>query len=123
MSLLALSTLTANVVLAAQGGEPIARSPEYWFAYASKLPIGSTVRVRTTDGQRETAILTVVDRDSITLDRTRNSAAPVRIVYAQLEQLELQKQGSGVGKAIAIGAAVGAATFFGIMLFFATAMD
>ena len=122
--LVILTGLSTNVVFASQGMEPVVRSPEYWFAYASKLPIGSPVRIRTTDGHRETAVLAVVDREGITLERTtRNREAPVRIAYANLLQLEPHQHGSGVGKAIAIGAAVGAATFFGILLFFSTAMD
>ena len=57
--LVGLTTLSTNVAFASQGTEPVVRSPEYWFAYASKLQIGSPVRVRTTDGQRETAVLAV----------------------------------------------------------------
>jgi hypothetical protein len=122
--LVVLTGLSTNVAFASQGTEPVMRSPEYWFAYASKLPIGSPVRVQTTDGHRETAVLAVVDREGITLERTtRNPEPPVRIAYANLLQLEPQQHGSGVGKAIAIGAAVGAATFFGILLFFTTAMN
>jgi len=122
--LVVLTNLSTSAAFASQGTEPVVRSPEYWFAYASKLPIGSRVRVRTTDGHRETLVLAVVDDEGITLERTtRTLEAPVRIAYANLSQLEPQKDGSGVGKAIAIGAAVGAATFFGILLFFSTAMN
>jgi hypothetical protein len=39
------------------------------------------------------------------------------------EQLEQQKQSSGVRKAIVIGAAVGAAVFVGFLVFVATAMN
>jgi hypothetical protein len=33
--------------------QAVDRSPEYWYAYAGKLPIGSTVEVRTADGKRQ----------------------------------------------------------------------
>ena len=122
--LVVFTGLSPNVAFASQGGQPIFRSQEYWYAYASKLPIGSTVRVRMAGGHRETAVLAIVDRDGITLERrTRNPEAPLRVAYADLQQLEPQKHGPGVGKAIAIGAAVGAAAFFGIWLFAATAMN
>ena len=92
-------------------------SPDYWFAFASRLPIGATVTVRTSDGKRQTAVLARVDQDSITLQpRTRIPEPPRRIPFDQLEQLELKQNGSSVAKAVAIGVATGAGTFFGIMM-------
>ena len=117
------TNLSTGAVVASQGSEPILRSPEYWYAYASKLPSGSTVRVRTVDVHRETAVLAGVDRDGIMLERAGEAASPLRIEYANLTHLELQKQGSGVGKTIAIGAAIGAAAFVGFLVFIATAMN
>ena len=109
--------LLSNVALSAQQRDPVLRSRRYWFAYAGKLPIGSTVRVRTSDGRRLTAVLAVVDQDSLTLEsKTRIPEPPRRIAFDQLEQLELKQNGSSVGKSIAIGAAVGAGTFFGVLL-------
>jgi hypothetical protein len=91
--------------------------PEYWFAYASKLPIGATVVVRTTDGKRQSGVLAVVDQDGITVQRrSRVPEPPHRIPFSELTQLELKDSGSSVGKAIAVGIAAGAATFFGIFL-------
>lgn len=119
---LTMSMLAPSAQLAAQGAL-VERSPEYWFAYAEKLPIGSTVRVRTTDGKRQTAVLAVVDRDGITLEpKTRVPERPRRVTFDQIEQLELKQNGSSLAKAVAIGSAVGAGTFFGIlMLVFAAA--
>ncbi len=120
-----VTILASHVALSAQQPDVAPRSREYWFAYASKLPIGSTVRVRTSDGKRQTAVLAVVDADGITLEpNTRVPEPPRRVPFDQLQQLELKQNGSSVGKAIAIGAAVGAGTFFGIVLLvFATAWD
>jgi len=120
-----VAIFVSHVVLSAQPGDTVQRSPEYWFTYASKLPIGSTVRVRTPDGKRQTAVLAVVDEDGITLEpKTRVPEPPRRVPFDQLQQLELKQNGSSLGKAIAIGAAVGAGTFFGIVLLvFATAWD
>lgn len=120
-----MTLLISNVALTAQQRDAVPRSREYWFAYAGKLPIGSTVRVRTSDGQRLTAVLAVVDEESITLEpKARIPEAPRRIPFDQLAQLELKQNGSSVGKSVAIGAAVGAGTFFGVLLLLmATAWD
>ena len=90
---------------------------EYWFAFASRLPIGSTVSVRTADGKRQTAVLALVEPDGITLQpKTRIPEPPRKVSFDQLAQLEPKHNGSNVGKGIAIGVAAGAGTFFGIMM-------
>lgn len=102
----------------------VQRTDDYWYAYASKLPIGATVRVRTASGQRHTGVLTLVNRDGITVEpRTRVPEPPLHVPFAQMEQLQLKENGSSVAKAIGIGIAVGAGTFFGIALLLAAAMD
>jgi hypothetical protein len=109
--------LMSNVGLLGQQPDVVPRSHEYWFSYAGKLPIGSTVRVRTSDGRRVTAVLAIVDEESITLEsRTRIPELPRRIPFDQLSQLELKQNGSSVAKSVAVGAAVGAGTFFGVLL-------
>jgi hypothetical protein len=108
----------------AQEVERVQRTDEYWYAYASELPIGATVRARTADGQRYTGALTHVDREGITIERrTRVPEAPLRIRFRQMDQLQLKENGSSVAKAIGIGIAVGAGTFFGIAMLFAAVMD
>ena len=116
--------LTANAAFAAGQGDIVQRTGEYWYAYASKLPIGATVQVRTADGKRETGVLTLVDQESITIEpRTRVPEPARRIRFAQLDQLQLKTKGSGIGKAVAVGAAVGAGTFFGILMVLAASFD
>jgi hypothetical protein len=122
-TLLMLTLCASNVAVYGQqaNGEP--RSREYWFAYAGKLPIGSTVRVRTTDGMRHTAVLAMVDQDGITLEpRTRVPEPPRRIPFDHLVQLELKQNGSSVWKAVAIGAGVGAGAFLGILMILAASL-
>ncbi len=105
-------------------GTPIDRSPGYWYAYASKLPIGATVRVRTTDGRRQTAVLALVDQEGIALEaKTRIPEPARRIPYDQLTQLELKQNGSNIAKAVAIGASVGAGVFVLILAAFAASWD
>src|SRR4029079_17263353 len=92
-----------------------AQTRDYWKRYAERLPIGSNVQVRTTAGERITAVLTIVDDNGITLlPKTRIPEPPRQVPYDGLQQLELkQNGGSSVGKAIGIGVGVGVATFFG----------
>ena len=107
---------------AQQQAGTVERSPDYWFAYAEKLAIGSTVRVRTSGGDRYTAVLAIVDREGITLEmKTRIPEPPRRVPYSRLEQLELKQNGTSAAKAAIIGVATGAATFFGILLILAAA--
>jgi hypothetical protein len=123
-AIIVMTLLAPNVALTARQRDTLQRTQEYWFTYAEKLPIGSTVRVRTSDGKRHVAVLAVVDREGITLEpKTRIPEPPVRVSFDRLEQLELKQNGSSVAKAVAIGAAVGAGTFLGIVALLAASWD
>ena len=118
VSLFVIATLLISGVAGAQTpADGLERSHDYWMKYTERLPIGSTVRVRTTDGRHVTAVLAIVDDTGITLEpKTRIPEPPRHIPFDQLQQLELKQNGSSVAKAVAIGVGVGASTFFGIML-------
>ena len=122
----AVALVSSAATASAQSpGPATVRSSDYWSKYAEKLPIGSTIRVRTSDGKRTTAVLAIVDESGITIEpKTRRPESPRHIPFDQLQQLELKQNGMGPGKAVAIGVATGAATFFGILLLvFATVGD
>jgi len=95
----------------------VADPPELWRAYAAKLPIGSIVRIRTSDGDHFAASLLVVDATGITVKpRTRMSEAARHLAFDRLEQLEIEPLNGGPGAragAIAVGIATGVGTFFG----------
>jgi hypothetical protein len=116
--------LAPGASLAGQG-IVVDRSPEYWYSYAEKLPIGATVRVRTIDGKRHTAVLAVVDRDGITVERKSRVPEPARrFPYDQIQQLELKTNGgASMAKAAAVGAAIGAGTFVGLLALLAASWD
>lgn len=124
MSILVMIGLVApNLALAGQG-VIVERTPGYWFSYAEKLPIGSTVRVRTTNGKRQTAVLALVDRDGITIElRSRIPEPARRIRYDEIQQLELKTNGPSMVKAAAIGAAIGAGAFVGLLALLAANWD
>jgi hypothetical protein len=117
------SLLTPGAAFADQG-TIVERTPAYWFSYAEKLPIGATVRVRTTDGTRRTAVLALVERDAITVEIKSRIPEPARrISYDQIQQLELKTNGTNIAKAAAIGSAIGAGTFLGLLALFAASWD
>ena len=124
VSCIVIVTLMAVVANAQSIGTRADRSSSYWLKYTEKLPIGSTIRVRTTDGKRTTAVLAIVDESGITIEpKTRVPESPRHISFDQLEQVELKEPRESAGKAAAIGVATGAATFFGILLILAAAWD
>ena len=102
-----------------------AQTTDYWLRYPEQLQIGSTIRVRTTDGKRTTAVLAIVDDTGITIEpKTRRPEPPRHIPFDQLAQIELKEHGGmGGGKAAAIGVATGAGTFFGILLILLASWD
>jgi hypothetical protein len=119
--LLVAATLTLMSVSA--GAQEIGTN-DYWMKYASRLPIGSTVKVRTTDGKRMTAVLAVVDDTGVTLQpKTRIPEPPRHVPFAQLAQIELREHGSGAGKAAAIGVSVGVGAFLGMLAILAASWD
>src|SRR5262249_55901086 len=56
---------------------------------ARQIPIGATVKLRTTDGQRFKAVLFGVDGEGITVKpATRIPVASLRIAYGRLDSVE-----------------------------------
>ena len=122
-SMLVLCLLAPGVALAGQG-IVVERSPAYWYSYAEKLPIGATVRIRTLDGKRHTAVLSLVDRDGITVEmRSRVPEPARRFPYDQIQQLELKGNGASIAKAAAVGAGIGAGTFMVLLAMLASSWD
>src|SRR3989337_1311651 len=105
MSSIVMMCLVAPGVALAGQGIVVERTPGDWYSYAERLPIGATVRVRTTDGKRHTAVLALVDRDGITVEMKSRIPEPARrFPYDQIQQLELKTNGSSMAKAAAVGA-------------------
>lgn len=124
ISFLIITCMLAPAIAFAEQGIVVDRSPAYWYAYAGKLPIGATVRVRTTDGKRHTAVLSLVDRDGITVEmKTRVPEPARRFPYDQIQQLELKGNGASMAKAAAVGAAIGAGTFITLLALLAASWD
>jgi hypothetical protein len=126
LSLIVIAALmgSATGVSAQSVGTSIPRSADYWLRYTEKLQVGSTIRVRTSDGKRMTAVLAFVDETGITVEpKTRVPESPRHISFDQLQQVELNQNGRSVGKSVAIGVATGVGTFLGILLILAASWD
>ena len=102
--------------------------PDLWHRYAAELPIGSVVRVGTTNGEHFSASLLIVDDTGITVKPATRVSEPIRhITFDSLEQLELQSGDGPASRAaqVGVGVATGAGVFFGglLLIFLATYRD
>ena|SRR2546426_12595878 len=95
-----------------------AASADIWRAFAEKLHVGSTVKVRLKDGTRVKATLLQVSPESMTIQpKTRIPVEPQAVPFSTIESLDVDRSnGIGVGKAVAIGVASAAGAFVGLML-------
>jgi hypothetical protein len=85
-------------------------------ASAERIPIGSTVTIRTNAGTRIIAVLYVVDDTGLTFKPKTRVAAPVqRLTYDQIAEVAAREDRVNIFKYFAIGAAVGGAFFVGLL--------
>jgi hypothetical protein len=96
----------------------IAPSPDLWRSFAEKIEPGKTVKVRLMTGQRFKATLLQVSTDGMIVQpKTRAPVPPQVVPFDQVASLEIDtSKGASLAKAIGVGAAVAAGTFFGLML-------
>src|SRR2546426_7365552 len=94
----------------ALAAQRVADPPELWRAYAEKLPIGSIVRIRASDGDRFRASLLVVDGTGVTVKPSTRVSEPVRhLAFDRLEQLEIEPLNGGPGsRAAGVGGGIAA---------------
>ena len=100
-----------------------AQSP--WRTIAEQVPAGSVVKVRLTSGQSFSAVLVRPEEDSVLLQPRTRQPVPLQTVrYDAIVSMErVEGRGIGVGKAVAIGAAVGGAAFLGLLMAVVSAWD
>ena len=92
---------------------------ETWRKVAEAIPLGSKVKIQTLENKRISGTLMRVDSTTVTLKRnTRRPEAATAVNFGDIAKME-RDHGSGVniGKAIAIGAATGAAAMITLILF------
>src|SRR5262249_9208341 len=79
-------------------------------AAAQTVPIGATVNVRLSDGQRFKAVLFGVDEEGVTVKpATRVPVASMRIPFDRLDGMERDDNAIHFGRYIGVGAAIGGA--------------
>ena len=102
----------------------VSQDPDVWRRYAARLPIGSTVKIGTTDGERLTAVLMIVDDSGITVKpRTRIPEPARQVPFDRLVKLELAGEGASVARAAAVGGGVGAGVFLGLLMLLFAGLD
>jgi hypothetical protein len=97
---------------------PAAQAGDIPRSYADQLPVGRQVEVRLKSGEHFKGTFMGVEGDAVRVQPSTRIPVPPRVVLlADLVQLRLTSgNGGSVAKAIAIGAATGAAAFFGLLL-------
>ena len=113
--LIGVATLATTVSAKAQSTHS---TGDLWRSYAQGMNIGSTVQIRTTDGDRFIGVLMLVDEEAVTVKpRTRYPEASRRIRFDDVDDLQLRtSRPFGAGRAVAVGAAVGGAVFLMLLL-------
>jgi hypothetical protein len=89
-------------------------------AVAASIPLGTRVRVQTTDGRRYTATLLSVEAGGVVLKRTTRVPEPaLQVPFDRLAFLERDpsKGGMSLGKAIGLGLAAGAGAVLSLIAF------
>jgi hypothetical protein len=102
-----------------QQAAPSGADPALFVSYVKALPIGSRVKVTIMNGDRIRGTLMQVTGDAIVVqENTRVPEAPRQLAIATLRAVE-PDTGGGAGRAIAIGAAVGAGAALGVLMLIA----
>lgn len=103
---------------------PAAERGPAMLAAAAKIPVGSRVSLGLADGRRFKGVLLAVDEgDLVVQQRTRLPEPPLRLDPQSVMYLELDAPRAGLGKMVAIGAAIGAGVTLAFLAMLAAAMD
>jgi hypothetical protein len=92
---------------------------------AAAIPLGSRVKVHTSNGKRLNGTLMSVSDDAVIIKkRTRLPEPAVTVAFTELSSLELQTgEGMSAGKVVGIGLAAGAGAIITLFAFFAAIGD
>jgi hypothetical protein len=102
----------------------VERDPEDWRRYIANLPVGTTLTIDLADGARVTGVILGVEQDEVIVQPKTRLPSPVRrIRFDTIVALAPQSTGLDTGKAIAIGAATGAASFLALFLIIWATLD
>lgn len=99
--------------------------PELWRAYAAKLPIGSTLRIKSERDRFVASLLAVDDTGMLVKPKTRVREPARHLSFDAIDELELYTDGATADRAGAIVAGVGsgAGAFFLLLLALISQID
>jgi hypothetical protein len=121
---LALVLCMVTMVAVQPAAAQVVRTAEVWRAFAEKVEVGTSVRVRLQDGRKFTATLIQAQYDALLLQPKTRLPVPVQPVpYESIVSIERVRGGGiGPGKAAAIGVATGVGAFLATLLIFIAAI-
>jgi hypothetical protein len=118
MRTIAALVIITNTLAVTAAGQPNDEVPNasVWRAYAEHIPIGSTLSIRMTTGERLTAVLFVVDDTAMTVKpKTRVREPARRVTYDAIDELTVRRNRVSIAKYVGVGAAVGAGVFLWLL--------
>lgn len=104
----------------ASGAAPaLAQESTAWREVAAAVPLGTKVKVQTTEGRRISGTLMRVADEGVLVKRDARRPEPAETIpYDRIARLERDTGGGvNIGKAIAVGIASGAGVVLGLILF------
>jgi hypothetical protein len=123
ISIITVVALAAPVLQAQQQSSGTVDGTDVMRAYVHRIPAGSRVRLTLDDGTRVRGVLMLVQGDVLVLrERKRHPEPPRHIAIEHIADVELDKNGGGIAKAVAIGASVGAAAALSVIAILAAAL-
>lgn len=125
LSLLLVAAFTTQCAAKARPAQTVS-SPDAARAMltaAEKIPAGARVSVELMDGRRFKAVILAVEGDAVVVQqRTRLPEPPLRLDPGQIAYLELDSSREGLGKMLAIGAAIGTGVTLAFLAILAAAL-
>ena len=124
-----MKTVTALFVAAMLSTQPamaqVSDTAAVWRAFAERVDVGSSVRVRLHDGRKFTATLVQAQPGALLLQPKTRLPVPVQpVAYESIASIErVRNDGVSAGKAAAIGVATGVGAFLATLFIFVAAID
>ena len=83
--------------------------------FVSRLPVGTTTKLRLEDGQKIKGTLMSIENDAVVVKvNTRLPEPPLRIELSRIVDADIDRGGANLGRAIAAGTAAGAGAALGV---------
>jgi hypothetical protein len=108
--------LCSNTAMAGEPQISGPAAPAAIGAFVRHLPLGTAVKLTLDTGRKLRGTLIGVEDDAVTVKvRTRIPEPPQRVMLAHIADADVERDGS-MGKAVAIGAGVGAGSALGVLM-------